>query len=547
MVRVAGSRRARPVSAGASSGLSSTCRQASLQTWAPAWETGFESTDGQVNQARETAHHNRRSFLPALTIERAVLGILLALLAVASLRLLATWARAAGFPYTLDYGESPLLNQIVLLARGQSIYPADWTRYPFVLTEHPPVYLALMAAFFQVTNPSFVAGRVVSLLAAALCAGLVAFIVRRLTRDPLAAIVAAGLWLAAPYVLYWSALARVDLVALALSLAGMAVAVRWPHARWSPLIGAFCMMAAVYTRQTYLLAGPLAVAGWYLAHGQRRGFVVFTSALAVGVLAIFAALNLATQNGFFLNTVASNVQSFSLQRLSLLVLRTGLIYAPLLAIACTVLWHARQDDSQATALLGLYLAGALVSSWTAGRAGAGENYFLELTAALSLIGGFALGRWRRSMPAPGLRALYMALLSVQVVFFLVLGQPHVKAIAQRVELRSELAQLQAQVAQEQGPILADEQLGLLTLAGKEVLLRPFHFSQLARQGRWDQAPVLADIRAQRFAMILISDQPPLYSEALARDRWTPEMWEAIQSSYRPAGVLAGTMILRPRP
>ena len=105
------------------------------------------------------------------------------------------------------------------------------------------------------------------LVAAGLLAGLC---VRHLTGDRLAGLVSGLLLLAFPYVLHWAPLDRVDTLALALGCAGMYRAVRWPRKRWTPLVSALLLVAAVYARQSHGLAAPLAVIVW-IWHQAGRG------------------------------------------------------------------------------------------------------------------------------------------------------------------------------------------------------------------------------------------------------------------------------------
>jgi hypothetical protein len=68
-------------------------------------------------------------------------------------------------------------------------------------------------------------------------------------------------------------------------------------------------------------------------------------------------------------------------------------------------------------------------------------------------------------------------------------------------------------------------------------------TQLQRDGRWDQSTLLTSIRRRTFPAILIWKPP--YAPGLVRERWTPEMLEAIEENYEPTQKLAGTVVYRP--
>ena len=52
-------------------------------------------------------------------------------------------------PYTLNYGEGPLLDQAVRLARGENIYRADLSAPPYTITNYPPLYVLAQVPFVE--------------------------------------------------------------------------------------------------------------------------------------------------------------------------------------------------------------------------------------------------------------------------------------------------------------------------------------------------------------------------------------------------------------
>jgi hypothetical protein len=452
---------------------------------------------------------------------------------------------AIRFPFPLNYGEGTLLNQARLLALGRNIYPPDLTDYPYTITEYPPIYMALLALSIKLFGLSYALGRTLSVVAALLSAACIVLILYTLTDDRAASVMGGLLFLTFPYVIFWSSLVRIDLLALAFSLGGILVVTRWPLERWSPFLSATLMIGAAFTRQSYLLAGPLTVAGWLFLQNRKKAGL-FVLSLVAGLLIVFGGLNALTRGGFFFHTVTANVQSFS--RTELIRFFTHLVgtSAPLLVIALVELIAVARRQRSASLLPSLFLVGGFLSALAIGKVGADLNYFLELLAALSLVVGTAVARWRRWPETSWVSPILLALLALQVLWLLPLARFYTDGLELRIHMQPELAELERLVEEEAGPILADEYMGLLVMDEREVLLRPFHFTRLAHQGRWDQSKVVADLRAGCFSLILISDQPPLFSEALVSSRWTEEMRAAIQEAYEPTQVLAGTTVYQPR-
>ena len=96
------------------------------------------------------------------------------------------------------------------------------------------------------------------------------------------------------------------------------------------------------------------------------------------------------------------------------------------------------------------------------------------------------------------------------------------------------------LAEVQGPVLADEAMGLLPLNGKSIELQPFEMTQLVRAGVWNQSFLLEAIDAKRYDAILISRSPSI------QDRWTPKMLEHIEAAYEPRMKLRRTTLYEPR-
>jgi hypothetical protein len=99
------------------------------------------------------------------------------------------------------------------------------------------------------------------------------------------------------------------------------------------------------------------------------------------------------------------------------------------------------------------------------------------------------------------------------------------------------------VTEAQGPVLADEYMGMITLAGRPLEIQPFEVTQLANAGLWNQMPLLERIQKKEFPLILIHDFGgyPVY-----RERWTEAMLTAIERYYRMDQVLGGTRVYRPK-
>jgi hypothetical protein len=83
---------------------------------------------------------------------------------------------------------------------------------------------------------------------------------------------------------------------------------------------------------------------------------------------------------------------------------------------------------------------------------------------------------------------------------------------------------QVQEAAHKGPVLADDRLDLVILAGQEIEYQPFEYTQLYTAGLWDITPFTQEIASHKFSLILIRS-------AYRYERWPIPIFEAIQRNY----------------
>jgi Dolichyl-phosphate-mannose-protein mannosyltransferase len=449
------------------------------------------------------------------------------------------WA-AVRSPYSMDYGEAPLVDQAMRLASGQNIYRADLSTPPYTISNYPPLYIVLLAISVKLLGPasSFVVGRIISALCAwiaGLCLGLIIY---TSTRDRFAALSAGFIFLAFPFVMFWSPLLRIDMLALALSLAGLCLLTWRPDSPQRFVSAALLLVAAIFTRQSYALAAPLAGFVWLLTRDWKQTFRL--AGLVGGLsLLLFLILNVWTRGGFYFNIVTANVNEFKMDNLmyhwnqfrdtALILLLTGGA-SFFLSRRLNPLW----------ALSTPYLIGATVSAATIGKIGSNVNYLLELCAALSLAAGAVIAWSGVQATIHSLRPVVLCLLALAVGRLMHVSlQDFTGDLRDRQVAYAELSKLESLVKETSGPILADEYMGMLTLQGRSLTIQPFEVTQLAWAGKWDQTPLLNSIRQKEYAAIIIYDRP------WANERWTQEMIDAINGSYILSDIVAENKIYVP--
>ena len=446
------------------------------------------------------------------------------------------------FPYGADYGEAPLMDQARRILAGESIYKADLSQPPYTISNYPPVYPLLVAGLRQATGLGwFQAGRAISLTAALVSSALIGLLAVQAGAKRAAGLLAAALFLGHPYVALWSGLARVDLLALAFSLAGLWIVIAHPHSgRW--LAAAVLLLTlSVFTRQTFLLAAPVTALAWLWGHNRKQALFF---ALGLGWLcaSCFLAINIATQGGFYQNIVLANVNQYEVSRTLAMLQQLAVIWLPALllgalaagrAIYAWVRSLAGQPRAGLRPLspavgLAVYAVLALAAALTVGKVGSDINYFLELISACAILAAALASnvaqqpaRWGRLIPA---------ILTVQMLWAVISGIFLYQATAARRWAQIDTYHsLYAQVveASQKGQVLSDDYLDLVFLAGQPITYQPFEYGQLYHAGLWDPAAFAEQIGSGQISLILISGDT-LEKECC----WPPALIRSIESHFQ---------------
>ncbi|MCX7670055.1 MAG: hypothetical protein N2439_08280, partial [Anaerolineae bacterium] len=384
--------------------------------------------------------------------------------------------------------------------------------------------------FALIYGPAFWYGRAISLAAALLAALFIGLTLYVLTGDRLAAAAAGLMLLAFPHMAWWSALDRADALALALSWAGLFVIVRWPTRRWAALLAAVGFSAALYTRLAYGLVAPVAALAWLLQAPRVRQAALLVAWFGMIGLAVLLALNRATAGGFLNSLSVGWALEFS--HVSFMAQLTGFFLNAgprVLAAPGFMMVERWWYPTRSWPFVTPYVLAATAVLLFVDRSAAGANAVFQAAAALSLVVG-AIIAW------PG-RGSWWRIVAVLALAFQVSSlvrwsrEDFVPAVTEKVHQQAEIAELARIVHAAAGPVLADEYMGLLPLAGRRLYLQPVEFIQLQRTGRWDAGPLAAAIQRREFAAILLYEPP--FGQAMIVSRWPAQVRNAIWANYEP--------------
>jgi hypothetical protein len=457
------------------------------------------------------------------------------------------YGRLAGaalvFRFPLDYGEGPFLDQTLRLAQFENIYRNSFDTPPYTVSNYPPLFQLIQAPLAWIAGPAFWYGRLISILSAGSAAALIGMILHALTRDRIAAALGGLSLLAFPYLLQGSVLNRVDALALALSLGGLYATVRWPSHRQGPWVAGLLFTAAVFTNPRYALAAPLTAFLWLFRLEHRRQAFRLAAITIGSYVGLFLSLNLITQGGFYLNTVRANVTSFSWYTVTGHWLNLYL-HAGYLLIGCLsfIIIERLGEPTRSWPLVVPYSLGAASMSFTVGMANSSANDLFEVVAALSLATG-AFIAWAGE--SYWLKAFLVFVLAMQINVLIDWSrQEYIPPITEMVSGYREVAQIAELVREAPGPVLADEYMGLIPLAGRRLYFQPFEYKQLREANLWSEDQLIASIQREEFSAILL--YLPRNWNAAIITRWTPEIRNTIYGHYRLEDTLARNFVYLPQ-
>ncbi len=499
----------------------------------------------------------------SIPARKAAIVLLFAVLLYRAAQFAMTGWGALHFPWALDYGEGIVWQQARDILTPAAYGPIDG--WPAIVIHYTPLYHAVSILAAQAFGTDELAtGRAVSLasaLAAALATGAIAaMIVERSygahgRRFAFAA--AALLTLTFVPIIDWAPLMRVDMLAMALTLGGLAVGLKAIDRPCLIVVAALLFVAAIYTKQTSI-AAPAALFAVLLVLRTRTALIGIATCIVAGLATLFT-LNALTDGGFVRHVFLYNVNRIDLTRLVWIVFLFS-AHAIYVAVggwvaarrvgdlrsryaSFTALRGASSDDIRTLVLLA-YLAVNLLLLLLAVKSGSAINYFLEWCYCVAVF--VAIGAQEKTPPAPGPAYVGQIIsvgtpLLIAMQAFMTTG--HDFHTDPNSRWSNELGVLSREIRAADRPALSEDMV-LVLRSGQAVLWEPAIFAELGSNGVWDEKPFIDRIRNREFAFILTSGERGQekfdqgYNESVAR---------AIEQAYPIRQRYASYVIYRDRP
>ena len=450
----------------------------------------------------------------------------------------------------VDYPDSATLLRIEQVIRSGYIYP-DSDRPPYLVTIYGPLTYVLLTVPYRLAQAAGITPqvlvRLVIVCALCLCVLLIFLISRRLYSSRPIAWLCALFAVSAHPLAFWTTQIRGDFLALALSL----LSVYWfllTNARPQAIGAAICAGIALLVKPTFFSV-PIAIVSWLLYQRRYKEALLWATVVALTVVGGYAIV---------------------WWREPLMLKHIAALRHPVLEFpgALSILWNAASQPVVPLAAIGGFLAiwkraperllfliycivAWLVASLTIPQVGGNINYFWEPLVASAVLAGPGLCELQR-------KANRTPILVTAMLFVLLL-QAFVPMLRQELEyLRSSYANVSDyQVRKTKWESFVSTVSGrrlLSTLPDVTVhsitpeIPDPYLNSVLELQGRWNSGPVVAQINAGIYDLIVIRKGEAEDHEGdryRGLRKWDDRMWGALKRTYRLTCVFEGMEVWLP--
>jgi hypothetical protein len=299
------------------------------------------------------------------------------------------------FPFDYDQGEGFELMDTVLFSQGQWPYRSN-DSYPFYSSNYPPVFHLVTVPLVWLFGPQYWTGRLVAYLGTLVTAAAIGYAVQRGTRRWWLAVLSGLAFLASNYVYHVGPLLRQHMFMVmfeTLAVVWLTIVVEKEERSGERdnrglLVVMALLLLAGYTKQ--LAYATVAAVFVFLFLRQAKRAIIWAAGFAAVTVAVFFAINFATDGQWLTNTVTANINPYIPgQGIGLFRQWFELHIVLTVGAALLALYQLYFERLSAYAV---WFAFAAANGISAGKWGAGESYFATAIAASCILAGIFFGR-----------------------------------------------------------------------------------------------------------------------------------------------------------
>jgi len=400
------------------------------------------------------------------------------------------------------YPESAIVQNALLAAQDGHLY-RPLTAPPYTPAAYGPFYYGVLAAIARVGSLDhqglLEAGRLVSFAGFSGILALLYFWARRFGLSPLHASIGAAFYAALQDTAPLNVSVRPDMPALCLILCGFYLSTKETLTDRTVLLASLCFATALSVKQSFV-AAPTAVM-LFLLFQKRYRWAAMLMATGIAWMAVCFLVPILSGDPVFSNLASLRhtvMDAMGELEIVLYELFYPSIHAPLLACGCLgVLWIWKKSGAK---IILAYLALAACFGVLAGaHVGASLNSYLEFWTVVTLLAAFGV-RWicdKGGVPALCVLAAALTVCAANPATGLNVVN------TQAIHEMPDLTRITNVVAGRN--VLADDPY-LAAQSANPIMLDMFVNSVMEQNGVWDAKPVVDQITAQKFEVVLITVQ-----------------------------------------
>jgi len=284
------------------------------------------------------------------------------------------------YPYDLDVTESYVIIPAIRLLHGGPLYNDIRTPLQFSVVKHPPLFYILNYFSMIIFGETLFSARILVFLASLISGAFIFLIVKKITNDTKISLLPMLIFFSSYVTFQMATQARVDMIALLFSLAGVYFLLSYKKHK-NLILSVFFFILAIFTNQTFL-AAPISAFLYLILRDKKIG-VKFLILFLIPSIVIIILINFLTNGQFLLHTFhySRGLIDFSLMTV-FFSLRESLIF---LIIALFYFLRKRKDFLFFWIFFALIILLIKLS-----REGSWINYLLEVTAVVSILVGVLL-------------------------------------------------------------------------------------------------------------------------------------------------------------
>jgi hypothetical protein len=450
----------------------------------------------------------------------------------------------------VSYPDSAPLLRIGEFIRSGRIYP-DIDRPPYLVTLYGPLTYVLLAIPYRLAQAAGITPQVLVRVgivgALCLCVLLTFMISRRLYGSrPMAWLCALFAVSALPMV-SWTTAIRGDFLALALSL----LSLYWfllTNGRPRGIGAAICAGIALLVKQTFV-AVPLAIVSWLIYRRRYKEAFLWSTGLALTVLGGYAIAW--WREPLMLKHIAALRHPILHYGQALMILGNA-VSQPVVPLAVIggflALWKRTPER---LLLLTYCIVAWFVASLTIPQVGGAINYFWEPLVASAVLAGAGLCELqRKANRTPILVTAMLFVLLLRAFVPMLWGELTYlrKSYANVADYQVRKTHWESFVSTVSGRRLLSTYPDVTVLSMNPEIPDPFLNSTLELRGLWNSEPIVGEINAGAYDLIVISKgeaEAPKNNGYRGIRNWDDGMWLALKRTYAPACVFQDMEIWLP--